>query len=77
MVLTSTFDFKWPDAVVGFFKVNEPVGEATSQIFSVDCFVSTYYSEDVAVSSNNSTTVSASVAYSSDNSTSNSTTTAE
>jgi hypothetical protein len=30
VVLTSSFDFKWPSSVSGFFKINEPVGEAAS-----------------------------------------------
>ena len=39
IVLTASFDFSWPDLVMSFFKSNETVGEATNQIFSVDCFL--------------------------------------
>lgn len=42
VVLTASFDFKWPDSVTGFFKINEPLGEATEKIFSIDCFATEY-----------------------------------
>ena len=42
VVLTSSFDFKWPESVSGFFKINEPIGEATGQIFSIDCLATDY-----------------------------------
>lgn len=39
VILTANFDFKWPAIVMSFFAVNRPVGDATTQIFSVDCFL--------------------------------------
>eukprot|EP00347_Sterkiella_histriomuscorum_P009701 403340212 len=39
IVLTASFDFNWPEIVLSYFKTNEAVGEASSQIFSVDCFL--------------------------------------
>jgi hypothetical protein len=42
VVLTASFDFRWPELVTKFFKVNEPAGEVATQIFSIDCFVNGY-----------------------------------
>ncbi len=41
VVLTASFDFKWPPMVVQYFSASKPVGEVTSQIISIDCFVAT------------------------------------
>ena len=41
IMLTSSFDFNWPDKIKKFFNFSTPVGEATTQIFSVDCFMDT------------------------------------
>ena len=40
IVLTASFDFNWPQIVLDYFKANDTVGEASNQIFSVDCFLS-------------------------------------
>ncbi len=29
-MLTASFNFKWPDTVIKFFEINEPVGETTT-----------------------------------------------
>ncbi|CDW85402.1 UNKNOWN [Stylonychia lemnae] len=39
IVLTASFDFSWPQMVVNYFKTSETVGEASNQIFSIDCFL--------------------------------------
>ncbi|CDW86060.1 UNKNOWN [Stylonychia lemnae] len=38
IVLTASFDFKWPQIVLDFFKTSQTIGEASNQIFSIDCF---------------------------------------
>ena len=40
--LTASFNFKWPESVQDFFKINEPIGEVTTSIFSIDCFATDY-----------------------------------
>jgi hypothetical protein len=42
VVLTASFDFRWPTLVTEFFKTSEPAGEVATQIFSIDCFVNGY-----------------------------------
>ncbi|CDW88760.1 UNKNOWN [Stylonychia lemnae] len=39
IVLTASFNFSWPQIVVNYFKTSETVGEASNQIFSIDCFL--------------------------------------
>ncbi|CDW74640.1 UNKNOWN [Stylonychia lemnae] len=39
IVLTASFDFKWPQIVLDYFKSSETIGEASNQIFSIDCFL--------------------------------------
>ena len=41
ILLTASFNFKWPDEVVALFDVAKPVAQATTQIFSFDCFLDT------------------------------------
>jgi hypothetical protein len=53
VVLTASFDFKWPDSVTSFFKINEPFGEATTQIFSIDCFATDYLDKPSSSSEDN------------------------
>ncbi|CDW88401.1 UNKNOWN [Stylonychia lemnae] len=39
IALTASFDFSWPQIIIEYFEANETVGEASNQIFSVDCFL--------------------------------------
>ncbi|CDW82348.1 UNKNOWN [Stylonychia lemnae] len=56
IVLTASFDFSWPQIVMDYFKSSETVGEASNQIFSVDCFLN---SDDGYEKNKNSTYSSA------------------
>jgi hypothetical protein len=39
IMLVSSFNFKWPDQLEGFFSKSSTVSEASTQIISVDCFL--------------------------------------
>ena len=39
IALTASFDFNWPKVILQYFEANKTVGEASDQIFSVDCFL--------------------------------------
>ena len=39
IVLTASFDFDWPNAVLTLFETTEPVAQASSHILSFDCFL--------------------------------------
>ncbi|CDW85128.1 UNKNOWN [Stylonychia lemnae] len=53
ILLTSTFNFKWPDIVMEFFKTSRTVGEASDQIFSVDCFLNSKEQSSQQMKQNN------------------------
>lgn len=40
MLLVSSFNFQWPEQLEVFFKTTSPVSEASTQVVSVDCFMS-------------------------------------
>ncbi|CDW83118.1 UNKNOWN [Stylonychia lemnae] len=42
IVLTSSFDFDWPQLVLSYFQANKVVGDAAYQVFSIDCLLSSY-----------------------------------
>lgn len=50
ILLTASFDFKWPDAVVQLFNTAKPVATVSTQILSFDCFL-----DSRAISSNTTT----------------------
>jgi hypothetical protein len=39
-LLVSSFNFQWPKQIEVFFSATSPVSEASSQIVSIDCFMS-------------------------------------
>mmetsp|Transcript_32875 Transcript_32875/g.37654 ORF Transcript_32875/g.37654 Transcript_32875/m.37654 type:complete len:200 (-) Transcript_32875:14-613(-) len=39
LVLTSSFNFKWPDKVIELFDSLKPVAQVSTQILSFDCFL--------------------------------------
>eukprot|EP00347_Sterkiella_histriomuscorum_P016469 403353061 len=39
ILLVSSFNFSWPEQVEKFFSSSQPVAEASTQIFSIDCFM--------------------------------------
>lgn len=39
LILTASFDFDWPSAVLKIFETSEPVAQITTQILSFDCFL--------------------------------------
>lgn len=39
IVLTSSFDFDWPTAVLRLFETTEPVAQVATHIISFDCFL--------------------------------------
>jgi hypothetical protein len=39
ILLVSSFNFKWPSQLEGFFASSSTVSEASTQIISVDCFL--------------------------------------
>lgn len=41
IMLTASFNLNWPEMVQEFFDSAEPAAEATTQIFSFDCFMDT------------------------------------
>ena len=40
ILLVSSFNFQWPKQIEVFFAATSPVSEASSQIVSIDCFMS-------------------------------------
>jgi hypothetical protein len=41
ITLTASFDFEWPPEFTEFFAGINPVSDASTQIFSIDCFLDT------------------------------------
>ena len=39
ILLTAAFNFNWPEVVMAFFNASQPLGNPSSQVFSVDCFL--------------------------------------
>ena len=39
ILLVSSFNFKWPEQLEVFFKQTAPVSEASTQVISIDCFL--------------------------------------
>ncbi|CDW79966.1 UNKNOWN [Stylonychia lemnae] len=46
ILLVSSFNFSWPEEVTSFFSSSSPVAESSSQIFSIDCFMTGQGSSD-------------------------------
>jgi len=40
ILLVSSFNFQWPEQLEVFFSSTSPVSEASTQVVSVDCFMS-------------------------------------
>lgn len=38
--LTASFELDWPEELLSFYKTVQPLSDAQSQIFSIDCFLS-------------------------------------
>ncbi|TNV74976.1 hypothetical protein FGO68_gene3741 [Halteria grandinella] len=39
LYLTASFDLEWPEELLNFYKSIQPISDAQSQIFSIDCFL--------------------------------------
>ncbi|CDW74850.1 UNKNOWN [Stylonychia lemnae] len=39
LLITSSFDFSWSQEILQFFGVTSQVGEVSTQVFSIDCFI--------------------------------------
>ena len=39
IILTSAFDMNWSELMQKYFSISKPLGETTTQIFSIDCFL--------------------------------------